>query len=82
MKLKLSEENLRYAWGSATEYWFSRTDYNVYKFNELPTDDEAKLVELGFIPFVTISIFQLFDIMEYYTKNPILKYMGFYSLNQ
>ena len=55
MKLKLSEEKLRYAWGSATEYWFSRTDYNVYKFNELPTDDEAKLVELGFIPFVTIS---------------------------
>ncbi|MCM1115585.1 MAG: hypothetical protein NC397_08835 [Clostridium sp.] len=55
MKLALNEENLRYAWGSSTEYWFSRTDYSIYKISDLPTDDCTKLIELGFIPFITIS---------------------------
>lgn len=55
MQLHLSGENLRYAWGSATEYWFSRTDYSIYKYSELPCDDQARLLELGFIPFLTIS---------------------------
>lgn len=55
MQLVLTPENLRYAWGSATEYWFSRTDYSIYKNSDLPCDDQAKLFELGFIPFLTIS---------------------------
>lgn len=55
MQLMLSEENLRYAWGSTTEYWFSRTDYSIHSFKELPVDDYAKLVETGFIPFITIT---------------------------
>lgn len=55
MQLVLNSENLRYAWGSATEYWFSRTDYSIYKFSELPCEDNVKLFELGFIPFLTIS---------------------------
>ena len=55
MHLVLSEENLRFAWGSSTEYWFSRTDYTIHSFTELPFDDYAKLIELGFIPFITIT---------------------------
>lgn len=55
MQLVLTAENLRYAWGSTTEYWFSRTDYSIYKYSDLPCEDYAKLVELGFIPFLTIS---------------------------
>lgn len=55
MQLVLTEKNLRYAWGSATEYWFSHTDYSIHKSDELPCADYAKLVELGFIPFITIS---------------------------
>lgn len=55
MQLVLSEENLRYAWGSATEYWFSRTDYTIHSYSDLPTDDYTGLVERGFIPFITIS---------------------------
>lgn len=55
MQLVLSEENLRYAWGSTTEYWFSRVDYTIHSFTELPADDYTKLVELGFIPFITIT---------------------------
>lgn len=55
MYLVLTKENLRFAWGSSTEYWFSRTDYSIYKYSELPTDDCTKLVSLGFIPFLTIS---------------------------
>ncbi len=55
MQLHLSEKNLRYAWGSNTEYWFSRTDYSIYKYSDLQCDDYASLVELGFIPFITIS---------------------------
>lgn len=55
MQLVLTEENLRYAWGSTTEYWFSRTDYSIHKYVDLPIDDTAQLVELGYIPFLTIS---------------------------
>lgn len=55
MQLILSQENLRYAWGSTTEYWFCRANYSICKFNELPCDDYAKNVELGYIPFLTIS---------------------------
>lgn len=55
MQLILTPENLRYAWGSTTEYWFSRTDYSIYKSSDLPCDDQTKLFELGFIPFLTIS---------------------------
>lgn len=55
MQLKLSQENLRYAWGSATEYWFCRTDYSIHSYADLPCEDYAKLVELGYIPFITIS---------------------------
>lgn len=55
MQLVLSDENLRFAWSSTTEYWFSRTDYAIHKYTELPVEDYTKLVELGFIPFVTIS---------------------------
>lgn len=55
MQLILSKENLRYAWGSATEYWFSRTDYSIHKHSELPCEDYATLMEMGFIPFLTIS---------------------------
>lgn len=55
MQLVLNTENLRYAWGSSTEYWFSRTDYSIYKFSDLPCEDNSKLFELGFIPFLTIS---------------------------
>ena len=55
MQLVLTRKNLRYAWGSTTEYWFSRTDYSIYKYSDLPCEDYAKLVELGFIPFLTIS---------------------------
>ncbi|MDE5985287.1 MAG: hypothetical protein K2H13_08545 [Eubacterium sp.] len=55
MQLVLTPENLRYAWGSTTEYWFSRTDYSIYKNSELPCEDQARLFELGFIPFLTIS---------------------------
>lgn len=55
MQLVLSEENLHYAWGSTTEYWFSRTDYNVHKYSDLPSEDCADLVNHGFVPFLTIS---------------------------
>ena len=55
MQLVLTPENLRYAWGSTTEYWFSRTDYSIYKNSDLPCGDHSKLFELGFIPFLTIS---------------------------
>lgn len=55
IQLVLSEENLRYAWGLATEYWFSRTDYSIHKFSDLPTNDTAELFEMGYIPFLTIS---------------------------
>lgn len=55
MQLLLTPENLRFAWGSTTEYWFSRTDYSIYKNSDLPFEDYTKLVELGFIPFITIS---------------------------
>jgi hypothetical protein len=55
MQLVLTEENLRFAWGSTTEYWFSRTDYSIHKYTDLPVEDYTKLVELGFIPFLTIS---------------------------
>lgn len=55
MQLILTPENLRYAWGSTTEYWFSRMDYAIYKNSDLPCEDYAKLIELGFIPFLTIS---------------------------
>lgn len=55
MQLVLTEENLRFAWGSNAEYWFSRTDYSIHKSSELPAESYAKLVELGFIPFLTIS---------------------------
>ena len=55
MKLILTEENLRFAWSSTSEYWFSRTNYSIVKYNDLPTDDHTRLIELGYIPFVTIS---------------------------
>lgn len=55
MQLALSEENLRFVWSSTTEYWFSRTDYSIHSYQELPVEDYAGLVELGFIPFLTIS---------------------------
>ena len=55
MQLVLTPENLRYAWGSTTEYWFSRTDYSIHKNSDLPCEDYTKLVELGFVPFITIS---------------------------
>lgn len=55
MQLVLSEENLRFAWGSSTEYWFSRTDYSIHGYNDLPTDDASQLIKLGYIPFLTIS---------------------------
>lgn len=55
MQLVLTPENLRYAWGSTTEYWFSRTDYSIHKNSDLPCEDYSKLVELGFVPFITIS---------------------------
>lgn len=55
MQLVLTPENLRYAWGSTTEYWFSRTDYSIHKNSDLPCKDYTKLVELGFVPFITIS---------------------------
>ena len=55
MQLKLSQENLRYAWGSTTEYWFCRTDYTIHSYADLPCEDYAKLLELGYIPFITIS---------------------------
>lgn len=55
MQLVLTPENLRYAWGSTTEYWFSRTDYSIHKNTDLPCEDYTKLVELGFVPFITIS---------------------------
>ena len=55
MQLILSQENLRYAWGSTTEYWFCRANHSICKFNELACDDYAKNVELGYIPFLTIS---------------------------
>ncbi len=55
MQLILTEENLRFAWGSTTEYWFSRTNYSIVKYKDLPTDDQSKLIEIGYIPFVTIS---------------------------
>lgn len=55
MQLVLNPENLRYAWGSTTEYWFSRTDYSIHSNNDLPCEDYSKLIELGFIPFITIS---------------------------
>lgn len=55
MQLVLSEENLHYAWGSATEYWFSRTDYTVHKYSDLPGEDYTELINHGFIPFLTIS---------------------------
>ncbi|HIY34093.1 MAG TPA: hypothetical protein IAA24_03110 [Candidatus Eubacterium faecigallinarum] len=55
MQLVLTEENLRFAWGSTTEYWFSRTDYTIHKSSDLPCEDYACLVEMGFIPFITIS---------------------------
>ncbi len=55
MQLGLTPENLRYAWGSTTEYWFSRTDYSIHKNSDLPCEDYTKLVELGFVPFITIS---------------------------
>ncbi|MBO5495122.1 MAG: hypothetical protein J5964_05330 [Eubacterium sp.] len=54
MQLKLTPQTLRYAWGSTTEYWFSRTDYRIYQINDLPTDDDSELVKLGFVPFITI----------------------------
>lgn len=55
MQLVLNPKTLRYAWGSSTEYWFSRVDYSIYSNNDLPDRDYAKLVETGFIPFLTIS---------------------------
>lgn len=55
MQLVLSEENLRFAWGSATEYWFSRTNYSIVNYKQLPVGDYSKLIELGYIPFITIS---------------------------
>lgn len=55
MQLVLSEENLRFVWGSTSEYWFSRTDYTIHKYNDLPQEDYTKLVEIGFIPFLTVS---------------------------
>jgi hypothetical protein len=55
MQLLLNDENLRYAWGSTTEYWFSRTDYSIHKYGDLPITDYTGLVENGFIPFLTIS---------------------------
>ncbi len=55
MQLILSEENLHHLWGSATEYWFSRTDYTIHKYSDLPSEDHTVLVEHGFIPFLTIS---------------------------
>lgn len=55
MQLVLSEENLRFAWGSATEYWFSRTNYSIVSYKELPVDDDLTRIELGYIPFITIS---------------------------
>lgn len=55
MQLVLTEENLRFAWGSTTEYWFSRVDYSIHKYTDLPVEDYSKLVELGYIPFLTIT---------------------------
>ena len=54
MQLVLTPQTLRYAWGSTTEYWFSRTDYNIYSISQLPCHDDSKLVSLGYIPFITI----------------------------
>ncbi len=55
MQLVLNPQTLRYAWGSSTEYWFSRIDYSIYNVYDLPSQDHSKLVENGFIPFLTIS---------------------------
>lgn len=55
MQLILNAENLRFAWGSTTEYWFSRTNYSIVSNTELPVDDQSKLIELGYIPFITVS---------------------------
>lgn len=54
MQLVLTPQTLRYAWGSTTEYWFSRVDYQIYSLNDLPTTDDTELMNNGFIPFLTI----------------------------
>lgn len=70
MQLVLTEKNLRYAWGSATEYWFSRTDYSIYKSSDLPCEDYASLVEMGFIPFLTISNEEVIRAYIKFLNNP------------
>lgn len=55
MQLVLSEENLRFAWGSSAEYWFSRTDYRIHKLSDIPDEDCGDLINLGYVPFVTVS---------------------------
>ncbi|MCC8073005.1 MAG: hypothetical protein LIO62_02640 [Clostridiales bacterium] len=55
MYLVLSDSVLKKAWGSSAEYWFSRVDYSIHNADELSCNDNTKLFESGFIPFVTIS---------------------------
>lgn len=55
MQLVFDKETIRKIWGSAGEFWFSRVDYTVHSAVELNCDDDAKLVENGFIPFLTIT---------------------------
>lgn len=55
MQLLLTPQTLKYAWGSSTEYWFSRVDYSIYNSYDLPTEEYSQLIESGFIPFLAIS---------------------------
>lgn len=55
MQLIINDEALRCVWGGAGEFWFSRTDCQIHSVKDLQCDNDASLVELGFIPFLTIS---------------------------
>lgn len=55
MYLVLNEKTLSHAWSSSTEAWFSRTDYQIHSSYDLACNDDACLVNTGFIPFLSIT---------------------------